>query len=332
MAGIGSRLRPHTLTTPKPLTVIAGKPIVQRLVESITDVVDQKIEEIAFIIGPVAKGFPADTKEKLEAIAGDLGVKGSVYVQETAEGTAHAIYCAKDALSGPCIVAFADTLFKADFKLDTEADGAIWVKQVEDPSAFGVVKLKNGYISDFVEKPQEFVSDLAIIGIYYFKDGDKVRDEIKYLLDNNVRENGEYQITNVLETLKKEGAQFIPKKVDIWMDCGKKDPTVDTNKQILKIEHEKGIHLTSSSVVLENSEIVQPCFIGENVSIKNSKIGPYVSIGAHSTVENSSITNSLIQTNTQISNAQLHLAMIGDYAKYNGDFTSVSIGAYTELI
>ena len=93
------RLRPHTLTTPKPLTVIAGKPIVQRLVESITDVVDQKIEEIAFIIGPVAKGFPADTKEKLEAIASDLGVKGSVYVQETAEGTAHAIYCAKDALS-----------------------------------------------------------------------------------------------------------------------------------------------------------------------------------------------------------------------------------------
>ena len=332
MAGIGSRLRPHTLTTPKPLTVIAGKPIVQRLVESITDVVDQKIEEIAFIIGPVAKGFPADTKEKLEAIASDLGVKGSVYVQETAQGTAHAIYCAKDALSGPCIVAFADTLFKADFKLDTEADGAIWVKQVEDPSAFGVVKLKNGYISDFVEKPQEFVSDLAIIGIYYFKDGGKVRDEIKYLLDNDIRENGEYQITNVLETLKKEGAQFIPKKVDIWMDCGKKDPTVDTNKQILKIEHEKGIHLTSSSLVLENSEIIQPCFIGENVIIKNSKIGPYVSIGAHSTVENSSITNSLIQTNTQISNAQLHLAMIGDYAKYNGDFTSVSIGAYTELI
>ena len=332
MAGIGSRLRPHTLTTPKPLTVIAGKPIVQRLVESITDVVDQKIEEIAFIIGPVAKGFPADTKEKLEAIASDLGVKGSVYVQETAEGTAHAIYCAKDALSGPCIVAFADTLFKADFKLDTEADGAIWVKQVEDPSAFGVVKLKNGYISDFVEKPQEFVSDLAIIGIYYFKDGGKVRDEIKYLLDNDIRENGEYQITNVFETLKKEGAQFIPKKVDIWMDCGKKDPTVDTNKQILKIEHEKGIHLTSSSLVLENSEIIQPCFIGENVIIKNSKIGPYVSIGAHSTVENSSITNSLIQTNTQISNAQLHLYMIGDYAKYNGDFTSVSIGAYTELI
>jgi glucose-1-phosphate thymidylyltransferase len=332
MAGVGSRLRPHTLTTPKPLTVIAGKPIVQRLVEDIAGVVNQKIEEIAFIIGPATKGFPTDTDEKLIAIANDLGAKGSVYVQETAEGTAHAIYCAKDSLSGPCVVAFADTLFKADFVLDANADGAIWVKRVEDPSAFGVVKLTDGYISDFIEKPKEWVSDLAIIGIYYFKDGDRVKNEIKYLLDNELRENGEYQLTNVLETLKQEGAKFIPGTVDIWMDCGKKDPTVDTNKKILQIEQEKGNNLVSDSVVLENSEIIQPCYIGEGVVIKNSKIGPYVSIGDHSTVDDSEITNSLIQTNAQIANAHLDNAMIGNHAKYNGKYTSVSIGDYTELI
>lgn len=332
MAGVGSRLRPHTLTTPKPLTVIAGKPIVQRLVEDIAGVVNQKIEEIAFIIGPATKGFPTDTDEKLIAIANDLGAKGSVYVQETAEGTAHAIYCAKDSLSGPCVVAFADTLFKADFVLDANADGAIWVKRVEDPSAFGVVKLTDGYISDFIEKPKEWVSDLAIIGIYYFKDGDRVKNEIKYLLDNELRENGEYQLTNVLETLKQEGAKFIPGTVDIWMDCGKKDPTVDTNKKILQIEQEKGNNLVSDSVVLENSEIIQPCYIGEGVVIKNSKIGPYVSIGDHSTVDDSEITNSLIQTNAQIANADLDNAMIGNHAKYNGKYTSVSIGDYTELI
>ncbi|MFK8061312.1 MAG: sugar phosphate nucleotidyltransferase, partial [Polaribacter sp.] len=137
MAGIGSRLRPHTLTVPKPLTVIAGKPIVQRLVEDITSVVNQKIEEIAFIIGPTTKGFPTNTGEKLIKIAEELGAKGSVYVQEKALGTAHAIYCAKESLSGPCVIAFADTLFKADFKLDANADGAIWVKKVADPSAFG---------------------------------------------------------------------------------------------------------------------------------------------------------------------------------------------------
>lgn len=331
MAGIGSRLRPHTLTTPKPLTVIAGKSIVQRLVEDITSVVDQPIEEIAFIIGPAAKGFPADTKDKLIKIAESLGAKGSVYVQEEALGTAHAIYCAKESLGGSCVVAFADTLFKADFTLDANADGAIWVKQVEDPSAFGVVKLKDGFITDFVEKPKEFVSDLAIIGIYYFKDADKLLDEINYLIDNDIRPSGEYQLTEALEALKQKGAKFIPGKVSTWMDCGKKDPTVDTNKLVLGFEQADGNNLVSEDVVLENAEIIQPCYVGKNVVLKNTKIGPYVSIGENSVVENSTITNSLIQTNVHISNANLDNAMIGNHAKYNANYTSVSIGDYTEL-
>ena len=331
MAGIGSRLRPHTLTVPKPLTVIAGKPIVQRLVEDITSVVNQSIDEIAFIIGPSSKGFPTNTKDKLLNIAKELGAKGSVYVQEEALGTAHAIFCAKDSLSGPCVVAFADTLFKADFTLDADADGAIWVKQVKDPSAFGVVKLNDGYITDFVEKPKEFVSDLAIIGIYYFKDGDKLSKEIKHLIDNDIRPSGEFQLTEVLETLKQEGAKFLPGKVDVWMDCGKKDPTVDTNKKILGFEEAKGNNLVADSIVLENSEIIQPCYIGENVVLKNTTIGPYVSIGENSLVEDSQIRNSLIQTNVHISNASLDNAMIGNHATYNGNFTSVSIGDYTEL-
>ncbi len=332
MAGIGSRLRPHTLTVPKPLTIIAGKPIVQRLVEDITLVVNQKIEEIAFIIGPTSKGFPENTSDQLIAIAENLGAKGSVYVQEEALGTAHAIYCAKASLSGPCVVAFADTLFKADFTLDTNADGAIWVKQVDDPSAFGVVKLQDGIITDFVEKPKEFVSDLAIIGVYYFKNGDKVREEIKHLIDNNLRENNEYQLTNVLESLKQQGAKFVPGKVSAWMDCGKKDSTVDTNAQVLSFEAAATKELVSKSVILENAEIIQPCFVGENVILKNTKIGPYTSIGNNTSIENSTIKNSLIQNHTVITNANLNGAMIGSHAKFNGNFTSVSIGDYTELI
>ncbi|QTE21518.1 sugar phosphate nucleotidyltransferase [Polaribacter cellanae] len=332
MAGIGSRLRPHTLTVPKPLTVIAGKPIVQRLVEDISSVIDEKIDEIAFIIGPAKKGFPAETEQNLLTIAKELGAKGAVYVQEEALGTAHALYCAKDSLSGPCVVAYADTLFKANFTLDANADGAIWVKKVEDPSAFGVVKLEDGFITDFIEKPKEFVSDLAIIGIYYFKDGDKVREEIQYLIDNDLRENNEYQLTNVLETLKQDGAKFIPGTVDAWMDCGKKDPTVDTNKQVLDFEQEAGNNLVSEDVILENSKIIQPCYIGKNVVLKDSKIGPHVSIGDNGIVLNSIISNSLIQTNVAISNANLNKAMIGHHAKYNGRYTSVSIGDYTELI
>ncbi|MFK5879779.1 MAG: sugar phosphate nucleotidyltransferase [Flavobacteriaceae bacterium] len=331
MAGIGSRLRPHTLTTPKPLTLIAGKPIVQRLVEDIAQVVNQKIDEIAFIIGPVAKGFPGDTEERLLKIASDLNAKGSVFVQHEALGTAHAIQCAKSALDGPCVVAFADTLFKADFTLDANADGAIWVKQVDDPSAFGVVKLKDGFITEFVEKPTEFVSDLAIIGIYYFKNGEVLKDEIQYLLDNDIKDKGEFQLTNALENMKQKGMKFIPGQVDEWMDCGNKNVTVATNSKVLELLQKDGFNLTSGDVVLENAEIIQPCYIGKNVRLKNTTVGPNVSLGEGSVVENSIIKNSLIQSNVTITDANLDNAMIGHHAKYNGNFTSVSIGDYSEL-
>ncbi len=328
MAGIGSRLRPHTLTIPKPLTLIAGKPIVQRLVEDIATVLKQDVDEVAFIIGPT---FPADTENKLLAIAKDLGAKGVVTVQETALGTAHAIQCAKESLSGPCVVAFADTLFKADFTLDEDADGAIWVKQVENPSAYGVIKIKDGIITDFVEKPTTFVSDLAIIGIYYFKKGEILRDEIQYLLDNNIKEKGEYQLTNALENMKEKGMKFVPGQVDEWMDCGNKEITVETNGRVLQFAKQAGQNLVSTSVVLENSEIIQPCYIGNKVKLINAKIGPNVSLGTNSVVENSIISNSLIQTNTSIKNATLDNAMIGNYVTYNGNFTSISIGDYSNL-
>jgi len=329
MAGIGSRLRPHTLTIPKPLTLIAGKPIVQRLVEDIVKVLNRDVEEIAFVIGPT---FPQDTEEKLMKIAKDLGARGVVTTQDSAEGTAHAIYCAKESLNGPCVVAFADTLFKADFTLNAEADGAIWVKQVDNPSAYGVIKLKDGIITDFVEKPREFVSDLAIIGIYYFKDGAILRKEIEYLLDNDKREKGEYQLTNALENMKQKGLQFVPGTVDAWMDCGNKEITVETNGRVLQFAQKEGQNLVSKSVVLDNSEIVQPCYIGENVKLVNATIGPNVSLGDNSTVENATIKDSLIQTNTTIRNAQLENAMIGNHVEYNGSFTSISIGDYTKLV
>ncbi|MCF6223718.1 MAG: nucleotidyltransferase [Flavobacteriaceae bacterium] len=328
MAGIGSRLRPHTLTIPKPLTILAGKPIVQRLVEDIVKVVDQNVEEIAFVIGP---SFPKDTEKKLMQIAKSLNAVGKVFVQEEALGTAHAIQCAKESLDGPCVVAFADTLFKADFTLDANTDGAIWVKQVDDPSAYGVVKLHEGVITDFVEKPQELVSDLAIIGIYYFKKGEALRDEIQYLLDNNITEKGEFQLTNALENMKQKGLKFVPGTVNAWMDCGNKDITVETNSRVLQFAHQDGQNLVSKNIVLENSKIIEPCYIGDNVVLKNSTIGPNVSLGANSLVKDSIIKNSLIQTNVTIKNAELNNAMIGNHAFYDGNFTSISIGDYSIL-
>ncbi|PKQ63540.1 nucleotidyltransferase [Labilibaculum filiforme] len=323
MAGMGKRMRPHTLTVPKPLIPIAGKPIVQRLVEEIAKVSDEAIDEIAFIIGDFGK----DVEDRLRGIAKNIGAKASIYYQEEALGTAHAIFCAAPSLSDKVVVAFADTLFKADFVLDAEADSVIWVQKVADPSAFGVVKIddKNN-ITDFVEKPKNFVSDLAIIGIYYFKDGDNLRDELEYLLKNKVLVNGEYQLTDALENMKNKGLTFKPGQVIEWMDCGNKDATVHTNQRIL--EYHKEDELVCASATAVNSIIIPPCYIGENVKIKNSVIGPHVSVGANTTVSNTLVRNSIIQRNSNLENLNLENSMIGNFVDIQGDVSEWNVGDF----
>ncbi|MFL9845401.1 sugar phosphate nucleotidyltransferase [Flavobacterium rhizosphaerae] len=329
MAGRGSRLRPHTLTVPKPLIPIAGKPIVHRLVEDIAAVLNREIDEIAFIIH---KDFGSKVAEDLIAIAEKLGSKGTIYYQEEPLGTAHAILSAKESMSGPVVVAYADTLFRADFTLDTSADSVIWVQEVENPSAFGVVKLNDkNEITDFVEKPKEYVSNLAIIGIYYFKSGETLRNELQYLIDNNVVKGGEYQLTDALENMKQKGMKFVPGKVEHWMDCGNKNVTVETNSRMLAFLEQDGENMVSEEAELHNSTIIPPCYIGKGAVIKNSTIGPNVSIGAATTVEDSTIKNSLVQSHSVITNAVLDNAMIGNHAVFNGEFTAVSIGDYSVL-
>ena len=326
MAGRGSRLRPHTLTIPKPLIPIAGKPIVQRLVEDISNVCNEKVDEIAFIIGDFGK----EVETNLISIAESLGARGSIYFQEEALGTAHAILCAKESLKGNIVVAFADTLFKADFKLDNSSDGIIWVKQIENPSAFGVVKLNStGEITDFVEKPDTYVSNLAIIGIYYFKSGEQLCDELEYLIDNDIKEKGEYQLTNALENMKNKGVVFRPGEVKEWLDCGNKNVTVATNKKVLELNNEFLENNTSAS--LTNSIVIPPCYIGDNVELTSSVIGPFVSIGDNTKITNCVINNSLIQDNSTIKSAVLSNSMIGNNTSYIGKEIDLSIGDFTEI-
>jgi glucose-1-phosphate thymidylyltransferase len=329
MAGRGSRLRPHTLTIPKPLIPIAGKPIVHRLVEDIAGVLNQDIEEVAFIIH---ESFGKKVEEELIAIAQKLGAKGTIYYQNEALGTGHAIMCAKDSLSGPAVIAYADTLIRADFDLDQNADSVIWVKQVDQPEAFGVVKLNEANeIIELVEKPATFVSDLAVIGIYYFKDVAVLKKELQLVLDNNIIHGGEYQINDGIKQMMAKGMVFVPGKVDEWMDCGNKNVTVETNSRMLGFLHNDGAHLVDFNVKLENSTIIPPCYIGEDVVLVNATVGPNVSLGNGCHVSNSTIKNSLVQTHSHIKNANLDNAMIGNHASFDGNFTSVSIGDYSVL-
>lgn len=326
MAGRGSRLRPHTLTIPKPLVPVGGKPIVQRLVEDITKVCGEAVDEIAFIIGD----FGDQVEKDLITVAENLGAKGSIYHQEEALGTAHAILCAKESLEGNIVVAFADTLFKADFTLDANAEGIIWVSQIDDPSAFGVIKLNDdNIITDFIEKPQEFVSDLAIIGIYYFKDGAYLKDELQYLIDNKITDKGEYQLTDALENMKQKGTKFAPGEVKEWLDCGNYKATVYTNQRVLEFIRNENI--IDSSLKLENSVIIEPCFIAKNVEIKNAIIGPHVSIGENTVIKNSVISNSIIQTNSFIRSSNFKNSMIGNHASIKGNVKEYSVGDYNEI-
>lgn len=329
MAGRGSRLRPHTLTVPKPLIPVAGKPIVHRLVEDIAGVLNQPIDEVAFIIH---ESFGKQVENELIAIAKKLGAKGTIYYQNEALGTGHAIMCAKDSLNGPAVIAYADTLIRADFDLDTSADSVIWVKQVDQPEAFGVVNLNaNGEIIELVEKPKEFVSDLAVIGIYYFKDVAVLKNELQSVLDNNIIHGGEYQINDGIKQMMAKGMKFVPGKVDEWMDCGNKDVTVETNTRMLGFLHHDGDELISKKVKLENATIIPPCYIGDDVVLINATVGPNVSLGKGCHVIDSTIKNSLVQTHAHIKNASLDNAMIGNHASFDGNFTSISIGDYSVL-
>ncbi len=322
---MGKRMRPHTLTVPKPLLPVAGKAIVQKLAEDITRVCNEQPDEIAFIIGPT---FGKEVEKMLIEVAANLNAKGRIFYQEEALGTAHAIMCAKECLEGKVVVAFADTLFKADFKMDTEQEGIIWVQKIDDPRAFGVVKVDAaGHITDFVEKPQEFVSDLAIIGIYYFRDGANLRNELQYLLDNNIRDKGEFQLTNALENMKNKGVKFAPGKVTEWLDCGNKDATVYTNQRVL--EFMKGDKsLRGANVKIENSTVIEPCYFGQNVVVTNSVVGPYVSLGDNTKVTGSVISDSIIQKNTHITHKVLNGSMIGSFAEVTGKPADLSVGDY----
>ena len=326
MAGRGSRLRPHTLTVPKPLIAVAGKPIVQRLVEDLAQSFNGKIEEVAFITGE----FGEDVERQLIAVANSIGAKGIIYKQDMPLGIAHAIGCAGPSLEGNIIVAFADTLFRANFHFNPKEDGIVWTQKVEDPSAFGVVKLdQNNIITDFVEKPQNFVSNLAIVGIYYFNKGERLREEIEYLIKNDIKLKGEFQLTSVLENMKNNDTKFRTATIDEWIDCGNKEAVVHANKRMLEIK--KTESMVAASAKTRNSVIIQPCFIADGVNIQDSVVGPYVSIGRNTTIEGSVVDNTVIGEETTIIDSILSNSMVGNYVEYIGRKSELSISDYSKF-
>jgi glucose-1-phosphate thymidylyltransferase len=323
MAGRGTRVRPHSHTTPKPLLPVAGTMIVERIVETFARTLDRTIDEIVYILGP---DFGREIKETLTEMSIRHNAKATFRVQDVALGTAHAVSCASEDLEGEVIIVFADTIFDSYDKVTVDdADSVIWLKEVDDPSRFGVAVHDGDTITDFVEKPSEPISNLAIIGVYYFKQGEELMKEIQYLLDNHVTGHGdEYQITDALDRLLKDGKKFKKATVDEWLDCGTLPAWLDTTGQILaKEDHSYGEY--------ESTTIHPPVYIGEGVEITGSTIGPGVSIEAGTVIKDSTIQNSIIQKSAKLTGCSLQNSTVGNFAEAENAKGEVHIGDHSIL-
>jgi glucose-1-phosphate thymidylyltransferase len=302
MAGMGKRMRPHTLITPKPLLKIAGKSLVQRIAEDLKISTNDEFDEIHYIVGD----FGEDIESELLSIATNIGSKGFIHYQDEPLGTAHAIYCAKEALRGDVIVAFADTLFEGDFTINKSDEGIIWTMRVDKPENYGVVLTDNEKrIYGFSEKPKSFISDEAIIGIYYFKEAKILKKKIETLFKKEALVKGEYQLTDALDMLLEDNMVIKSANIKKWLDCGNKDEFLRSAKSILGKENPDNKNY-------KNTEIINPVYIGNNVSIEHAKIGPFVIVEDNTDIKDSKIDNSVIFENCKIVGSEISNSMLGN--------------------
>lgn len=314
VAGRGTRLRPHTHTKPKPLVTVAGKPVLGHVLDTLGDL---RPDEIVFIVGYLG--------EQIEAyVNANYGFSAHYVEQKELKGQAHAIRLAKEYIDGPVLIIFVDTIADADLDMlaDLDADGAIFVKEVEDPRRFGVVTLDaKGYITRFVEKPDEPVSNLAVIGIYYLKDSGLMFECIDELIERDIQTKGEYYIADALQLMVERGSQLIAPTVDVWEDCGTPEAVLQTNRYLLENGQADGMPFESEGVVT-----IPPVHVHPTAKVRNSVVGPYATVAAGCRVEDSIIRDSIIDEGSIIVDTMLDQSLIGKGAFVKGRYRRLNVG------
>lgn len=327
MAGRGTRVRPHSHVTPKPLLHVKGQTIVERIVDTFARVMPEVPDEGVFILGP---DFGSDIRDQLTQICEHRDMTAHFAVQDEALGTAHAVGCAGDHLSGEGIVVFADTLFAINDEVEFgDADVLVWVKHVDDPSRFGVAVRDGEQVTRLVEKPDEPISNEAIIGIYYVKELATLKTEIDHLLDNDVRGKGdEFQLTDAFDRRLQAGDVFHTASVDAWMDCGTIPALLDTTARVLHREDdEEDLHQGT----VKDSVIHDPVYIGPGVMVRNAVVGPNVSIEAGATVADAVVRDSIIFQHGRVEHTVLSDSIVGRHATAQGTVQTINIGDHSSL-
>lgn len=325
MAGRGTRVRPHSHVTPKPLLHVKGRSMVERIVDTFNRVLPENLDEGVFVLGP---DFGEDVFESLREICTRHGMSARFAVQETAEGTAHAVFAAETHLNGDGIVVFADTVFDMEPGVDLEgSDVVAWVKHVEDPSRFGVAVREGEKIVELVEKPSEPISTEALIGIYYVRDLGALRTAIAGLIDDDVRgKGGEYQLTDAFDRMLKQGDVFTTASVTEWLDCGTIPALKDTTRHILEKEQDE-LHQGD----VENSILIDPVYIGPGARIVDSVVGPHVSIEAGATVKQCVLSRTIVFAEALVEGAVLDDSIVGQHARVTPSARVINVGDHSEI-
>jgi len=316
MAGLGTRLRPHTYSKAKPLLPVAGKPVLAHLLDRFKGL---EVEEYIFIVGHLGEQIE-------EYVAANYDFPARFVWQREPKGQAHALHLAREYIDSPFLLIFVDTIFEADLTCIDEvaSDGLVFVKEVDDPRRFGIVLLEGDRITRFIEKPEEPLSNLALVGVYYVVNWPLLMVCVETLLKEGIQTKGEYYIADAFQLMVDRGARLETVTVDVWQDCGKPEALLATNRYLL----EKGAALEAET---ENSVLLPPVYIAPTANLRNSIVGPYVSVAEGSVIVNSIIRDSIIDEGAYIEGAVLEGSVVGAHARVRGRARRLDVGDSSQV-
>lgn len=322
MAGLGTRLRPHTWSKPKQLVTVAGKTVLDHVLDMLSTLPDSQEVELINIVGYLGDQIEDHVSKYYP------NIKSHFVIQEDPRGQSHAIYLAREHLTGPMMVVFADTLIETDLSnlTNEEQDAVAWVKPVPDPRRFGVAVLdKDEQVTKLIEKPQEIDNNLAVVGFYYFRSAEDLLSAIETQMERDVQLKGEYFLADAINIMLEQGLRMRPEKIDVWLDAGTPEALLETNRYLLDNGHSNSQELVDLSSVVINP----PVFVHPTAELENCVIGPFASIGAGARVSRSIVRDSILEDEAQVRGVSLENSLIGRRAQIQQRAGSVNAGDNT---